>query len=145
MSAAAASVLRRAEALVGLCAVPGEFDCAHLARLAQAQLFGRELDWPLPGPHPRGARGQAAAMRRWRDALAVRVEVPRSGDAVLFEQPAARGGEWHIGTLLIEGGERWVLHTHGGAQRSVLERLVDCRRRALRVEGFYRWRHRGDE
>lgn len=140
-----APLLRRAEALVGLPVVPGEFDCAHLALRAQRELFGRELAWPLPGRHPQGRRGQAAAFARWRPALARKVDTeidtPASGDAVLFEQPREGGSaEWHIGTLIVDDtGERWVLHTRAGVERSVLERLADCRARALRVEGIYRW------
>lgn len=135
-----APTLRDAEALVGLPVVPGEFDCAHLARRAQEQLFGRHLQWPLPGRHPRGARGRAAAILRGRDALTDRVGTPAAGDVVLFMQHVDGRPDWHIGTVLLHCGQPWVLHTDDDIGASVLEPLQRCRMRGLHVEGYYRWR-----
>lgn len=139
-----AVTLRQAEALVGLAYVDGEFDCAHLAVMAQEYLFGRTVHLPLKGRHPAGRAGQAAAILRHRDELASRLEEAAdvaTGDAVLFTFEDVDGRVcWHIGTLLLQGGERWVLHTSEALRSSVLQRLDDCMRDGLFVEGFYRWR-----
>jgi len=132
--------LRDAEALVGLPTVPGEFDCAHLARLAQERLFGRRLRWPLQGRHPRGARGRAAAILRGREQLTDPVAAPDAGDVVLFVQHVDGHADWHIGTVLMQHGLPWVLHTNDHIGASVLESLARCCMRGLHVEGFYRWR-----
>lgn len=133
--------LRDAEALVGLPTVPGEFDCGHLARLAQERLFGRRLAWPAAnGRHPRGARGRAAAIVRGRDQLTDRVAAPAAGDVVLFMQQVDGHEDWHIGTVLLHHGQQWVLHTNDHIKASVLEPLQRCRARGMHVEGFYRWR-----
>jgi hypothetical protein len=132
--------LRDAEALVGLPYVEGEFDCAHLAHLAQERLFGRRLQWPLPGRHPTGVRSRAAAVHRWREQLAHPVAAPQAGDVALFRHTVRGCDDWHIGTVLLALGQPWVLHTHGGLQASVLEPLQSCRRRGLHLDGYYRWR-----
>ena len=132
--------LRQAEALVGLAYVPGTFDCAHLAVLAQEYLFGRQVRLPNTGLHPQGARGQAAAIRRHCDQLATHVEEPQTGDVVLFIEEVEGGVRWHIGTVILELGQRWVLHTTQAQGASVLQRMDDCLRAGLWVEGFYRWR-----
>ncbi len=148
MSAVAAVTLRQAEALVGLNYDARHFDCAHLAVLAQAKLFGRVVAAQLPKSHPVRPLLQHRLLSELRDELATRIdapEMPVSGDVVLFKEwlPVAHGScleSWHIGTLLLEYGERWVLHTHAGVGRSVLERLTGCAARGLRPEGFYRWK-----
>lgn len=133
--------LRDAEALVGMPHVDGEFDCAHLAKLAQQRLWGRQLAWPLPQKHPSGVRSRAAAVLRWREQLTDPVARPAAGDVVLFLRVLESGQrDWHIGTVLMAHGQPWVLHTHGGLAASVLEPLSACRMRGLHVEGFYRWR-----
>ena len=132
--------LRQAETLVGITYVDGEFDCMHLALLAQRQLFGRDVAWPTR-PHPRGRRIQAALIARHCDALAAAIERPDTGDAVLFTEPDAKGGRrYHIGTLFLDRGELWVLHTNALVGSSLLQRIGDCLRSGLRLEGYYRWR-----
>lgn len=133
-----APTLRQAEGLVGLTYVPGRFTCMHLALLAQRELFGRDVAPQLAGRLPVRGEDQGRLLARWREVVASPVVDARTGDAVLFKDGGGEW-EWHIGTLFVEGGEHWVLHTHQGIGASVLERLRDTPRRGLRVEGFYRW------
>lgn len=134
--------LRQAETLVGLTHVPGRFDCMHLALLAQRQLFGRAVPWPQQA-HPLGRRHQAAMIRRHCADLARPLaddEPPATGDGVLWTVDAGTAGRgYHIGTLFVQAGERWVLHTSEDLGQSVLQRLRDCPAQGLRLEGFYRW------
>lgn len=135
--------LRQAEALVGLEYRAGEFDCMHLAVLAQRVLFGRTVAW-LEQAHPRGVRHQAALIGKHCAELASRLgdaDAPATGDAVLWTWDDAAGGQgWHIGTLIMSGGVRWALHTSEAMGASVLQRLADLPAQGLRLEGFYRWR-----
>jgi hypothetical protein len=136
--------LREAERLVGMAYEPGRFDCAHFAVLVQDELFGRTVaDW-LAARHPVRPQRQGELLLRCRDGLADRVEpeAVETGDVVLFTHWVGRMQmqQWHIGTLFVEGGERWVLHTSEGLGSSVLERLADCRSRGLQLDGFYRWK-----
>lgn len=130
--------LRDAEALVGIAYEEGTFDCGHLVVRAQRELFGREVVLPLTGPHPRSRLGQAHALLRCREALGYRVQLPRSGDAVMFLEATLEGQHYHLGTVLVECGQTWVLHTRAGGA-SVLNRLEECLRSGLVLEGFYRW------
>lgn len=141
IAAPAAVTLRQAEALVGLEFRAGQFDCMHLAVLAQRVLFGREVGWPDQA-HPRGGRHQAALIQRHCGDLARPLadgEVPASGDAVLWTNEDEDGRSFHIGTLLVQGGERWVLHSSEALGSSVLQRLAETPAQGLRLEGFYRW------
>lgn len=134
-----ASLLRRAESLVGLPYVEGQFDCGHLAVLAARELFGREVQLPVAQPHPCAARDQAAALAVCRRELARKVAEPQPGDLALFIEDLGIGAhQWHVGTLVAWQPEPWVLHTYAGAA-SVLQRLADCRRCGLVLEGWYRW------
>lgn len=137
-----AVTLRDAEALVGLPYVEGTADCMHLAVLAQRRLWGRAVGWQQQR-HPLGRGLQAAMIRRHIGALAAPLgehDTPRSGDAVLWRMHADTPAErFHIGTLLVDGGERWVLHTTAALRASVLQRLADCAAAGLHFEGFYRW------
>lgn len=131
--------LRQAEALVGLEYIPGHFDCMHLAVLAQRVLFNRLVAWDLP-LHPRGQRHQAVLVQRHCAELADRLpegEQPVSGDAVLWIRTG--DGGYHIGTLIVQAGVRWVLHTSEATGSSVLQRLADMPAQGLRLDGFYRW------
>lgn len=134
-----AVTLRDAEALVGLPYVAGEFDCMHLARLAQRTLFCREVPEPVTR-HPRTRAAQAQAIEAHRAQVAQPQPQPETGDAVLFIDQDDRGRrQMHIGTLIFSPtGEAWVLHIRAG-DLSLLQRLEDCKRCGLRVEGFYRW------
>ncbi len=136
--------LRDAERLVGMPYVAGRFTCMHLAVWAQDALWGREVARQAPRRVPVHGRQQAAMVEHWRHQLCDVVKTPASGDVVLFHDDLAEW-PWHIGTVLVEGGETWVLHTHQGIGASVLERLPDTQRRGLRVEGFYRWREVPEE
>lgn len=138
-----AVTLRQAEALVGLEHVPGRFDCMHLAVLAQQVLFSRVVPWPQK-PHPRGGRHQAVLIARHCADLARPLaadDTPSTGDAVLWTNDNERGTarDFHIGTLFVQGGERWVLHSSQSLGSSVLQRLAECPAQGLRFEGFYRW------
>lgn len=130
--------LRDAERLVGLPFVDGEFDCGHMVVLAQRELFGREVDLPLP--HPRGRRGQAALIGRLSATLVDLVDVPEAGDVALYSQADADGGvHWHLGTVFVLCGERWLLHVQVGCT-SVLQPEADAMRLGLHLQGYYRWR-----
>jgi hypothetical protein len=137
------ALLRQAEQLVGLEYVPGSFDCGHLAVLAQQRLFARQVQLPLPGERPQTPRAQATALARCREALCTQLDDgvrPLSGDVALFVEEAEGGGiQWHIGTVLAPPGQLWVLHIVDGGH-SLLQRLEDCCRMGLWLEGFYRWR-----
>jgi hypothetical protein len=135
----AAVTLRQAEALVGIEYVAGQFDCMHLAVLAQRMLFNRQIAWP-ERTHPRGKLGQAVAVQRHCDELAQRLDdgtPPETGDAVLWRRP---DGGYHIGTVFEQCGQRWVLHADQSLGSSVLQRMADTAAQGLQVEGFYRWR-----
>jgi hypothetical protein len=138
-----AVTLRQAEALVGLEHVPGQFDCMHLAVLAQRVLFNRVVPWAQQ-QHPRGGRHQAVLIARHCAGLARPLaadDTPGTGDAVLWTNDNENGSArcFHIGTLFVQGGERWVLHSSQALGSSVLQRLAECPAQGLRFEGFYRW------
>lgn len=133
-----AVTLRDAEALVGIPYVEEHFDCAHLVSLTQQQLFGRTVALPLL--HPRGRRGQAAVIGRLATQLAEKVAEPATGDVALYFETEDDGRErFHLGTVFLQAGERWVLHAHATTGASVLQRERDALRMGLRIEGYYRW------
>lgn len=130
--------LRDAEQLVGRPYVDGVADCGHLVIEAQRVLFGREVDLPLR--HPRGRRGQAALIGRLSAVLVQRVATPQSGDVALYLEDDDDGGQhYHLGTVILQGGECWVLHSHATTGASVLQRQADALRLGLRLEGYYRF------
>ena len=133
--------LRDAEALVGLRYVPGRFDCMHLAVLAQHQLFGHTVRW-ADQRHPVRDSDQVLLLDMSRAEVCRRLAVDEalaSGHAVLFTVADGAAPRYHIGTLILGLGERWVLHTSQALGSSVLQRLSDCAAAGLRVEGFYAW------
>lgn len=130
--------LRQAEQLVGIPHVNGSFDCMHLAVHAQRELFGRNVGWS-EARHPCGSRGQAAWIQRHRAALADPVEDPQTGDVGLYTETVDGSTHYHIATVFIERGERWLLHSRDGGT-SILQREADAIRSLLRLEGYYRWR-----
>lgn len=134
-----AVTLRDAERLVGMPYVAGRFTCMHLAVWAQEVLWHRKVARGVPTRLPVHGSQQAAMVQQWRHQLCDPVDFPQSGDVVLFHDDGS-DWPWHIGTVLVDGFEVWVLHTHQGIGASVLERLHDAQRRCLRVEGYYRWR-----
>ena len=132
------ATLRDAERLfVGLPYVRETFDCMHLAVMVQADLFGRIVRWRQQR-HPANAAERDRLIRQHAAALARRVDEPRTGDAALMWPAGMHDEGLHIGTVFVERGERWVLHTSGGTG-AVLQRLVDAQCLGLVVEGFYRW------
>lgn len=132
------TTLRAAERLVGLPYVAGEFDCVDLAVHAQRELFGRFV--AINVRHPLGARGQAAAILRHRQELTEPVVQASTGDVVLFTERDDQGHLcYHVGTVLVEPDQLWVLHTREGAS-SVLQPIKVCLRQGLQLEGFYRWK-----
>lgn len=140
--------LKDAEQLVGLAYDEQSFDCAHLAVFAQERLFGRQVaDW-LNDTRRQGALARHALVSRYRDDLATRLsglDSAETGDLALFvDHLVVRAGShvdvWHLGTVFLEAGECWVLHTHRGNGSSVLQRLVDMAPRGFRLDGFYRWK-----
>lgn len=139
---AEAVTLRQAETLVGIIHVPHHFDCMHLAMLAQRQLFGRAVPWPLQA-HPHSPRHQTRLIQQHCAQLArplAEDEPPATGDAVLWTVEGDTGHRhYHIGTLFHGHGQRWVLHISEGLGSSVLQRLDECAADGLRLDGFYRW------
>lgn len=133
--------LRDAEALVGLPYLPGVQDCMHLALRAQAHLWGRTIVLPV-SRHPVAPRQQARLIEAGIGTLARPLaadEAPEPGDLVLWLAASPLGPHYHVGTLLLQGGERWVLHTSQELGASVLQRLADTRQWGLHLEGLYRW------
>lgn len=116
-------------------------DCADLAVLVQAELFGRAIN--IPGRRQRMAAPRAAIERMvcGNDAmageLADRIERDdlRDGDLVLM-----RSETLHIGTVFSLSGTLWVLHAFANIGHSTLHRLRDLPALGLSVEGYYRCR-----
>ncbi len=133
------AMLRQAQKYVGLDYVAGEFDCADLAVLVQRELFGREVPLPATRRRPGGARGQAREINLWRDALAVPIDAPVTGCAVLLSEPDGGGRTWHVGTVFMDAHQAWVLHNNFAQGSAALQRLADLRRWGMRLEGFYQW------
>ncbi len=125
---------------IGLPYCPRRMDCADLAILVQRELFGKAVLLPGKRPRPLHPAEQDAAIDEYRDQLAVPVEQPQDGDAVLMREPgAATAG--HIGTFFFINYAPHVLHTAAWMQGgSTLHRLQDLSSLGLTVEGFYRWK-----
>lgn len=130
----------RLQTYVGRPYLEGEFDCADLAALVQAEVFGRAVALPAARRRPQGRAGQCATIHALRDAVALRVDMPFTGCGVLLTEPAQGGLAWHIGTGAMHRGEVWVLHNSNPATGARLERLQDLQRWGLRLEGFYAWK-----
>lgn len=130
----------RLQTYVGRPYVEGKFDCADLAVLVQAEVFGRAVALPAARRRPQGRAGQRAAIHTLRDDVALRVDVPFTGCGVLLTEPAQGGLAWHIGTGAMHRGEVWVLHNSNPATGARLDRLQDLQRWGLRLDGFYAWK-----
>lgn len=122
--------------LLGLRHDDEKFNCGHFLILVLQQLFHVQAD--LPQAHPRGRRGRAALLGRLSRELAQEVEAPVSGDVALYDQVDADGGlHFHVGAVLRQAGELWLLHLPEGGE-SVLQPETDAGRNGLRRVGFFR-------
>lgn len=124
----------RLEPYVGMAYDAETFDCADLAILLQAELFGKTI--VLPGRRQR-VNAPAAALSRYSAELAVRItrEQLQDGDGAMFQ-----GQNLHIGTVFFLHGVPWVLHTTQERGYSLLQQLSDVSGYGMRIEGFYRWK-----
>ena len=125
-----------AEAYVGRPYVEGRHDCAHFVVAVLRERFGREIALPAHGDGVRQWDAQIAALA---GAYAAPTETPREGDGVLMAAAARRRSiGHHIGIWCAMGAEPYVLHCLRGTG-SILHPLRDLGRRALVLEGVYRW------
>ena len=152
-----------AESYIGRAYVEGRHDCADFVAAVMRERFGVSLALPAHGEGPRAWDRQIAALK---GVYAVRVApeargtmgapeargtmgapeargtmgTPREGDGVLMAAAARRHSVGHhIGIWCAVGGEPYVLHCLKGVG-SILHPLRDLDRRALVLEGVYRWR-----
>ena len=89
--------------------------------------------------HGAGTREWDRQIAALKGVYARRTTDPREGDGVLMAA-AGRGRSMghHIGIWCALGGEPYVLHCLKGVG-SILHPLRDLDRRALMLEGVYRW------
>ncbi len=134
-----------AESYIGRPYVEGRHDCADFVVAVMRERFGRELALPAHGAGTRAWDRQIAALK---GVYAVHVApeargtmgTPREGDGVLMAAAARRHSlGHHIGIWCAVGGEPYVLHCLKGVG-SILHPIRDLDRRALVLEGVYRWR-----
>ena len=152
-----------AESYIGRPYVEGRHDCADFVVAVMRERFGRELALPAHGAGTRAWDRQIAALK---GVYAVHVApeargtmgapeargstvapeaggtmgTPREGDGVLMAAAARRHSVGHhIGVWCAVAGEPYVLHCLKGVG-SILHPLRDLDRRALVLEGVYRWR-----
>lgn len=120
---------------IGMPYAVGRFDCAHLVEQVQREVFGRAIDLPKDRVSDR-ARDFSAQIGQHLPAFATVSATPAEGDLVLMV-----GAGWlnHIGVLVREAGEDWVLHNFIRARAVVLHRLRDLPRHGLALEGVYKW------
>ena len=134
-----------AESYIGRPYVEGAHDCADFVVAVMREHFGRELALPAHGEGTRAWDRQIAALK---GVYAVHVApeargtmgTPREGDGVLMAAAARRHSlGHHIGIWCAVAGEPYVLHCLKGVG-SILHPIRDLDRRALVLEGVYRWR-----
>ena len=152
-----------AESYIGRPYVEGRHDCADFVVAVMREHFGRELALPAHGAGTRAwdrqiaalkgvyavhvapeARGTMGAPEARGSTVAPEARgtmgTPREGDGVLMAAAARRHSlGHHIGIWCAVGGEPYVLHCLKGVG-SILHPLRDLDRRALVLEGVYRWR-----
>lgn len=122
--------------LLGLQHDDATFNCGHFVIQVEQRLFAVQADLPLV--HPRGRRGRAAVLGRLSREVARLVDEPRSGDVALYDQVDADGGaHFHVGVVLRQAGELWLLHLPEGGE-SILEPENQVGWSGLRRVGFYR-------
>ena len=131
-------MLDKLDALVGLPYDARHMDCADLAMRVQAEVFGRAV--ALPGKRPRPLRDadQAAAIAAYAEQLALPVDTPQDGDAVLMRD-SGHAVAGHIGTYFFINYTPMVLHTSHTLGASVLHRIQDLAGFGLRIEGYFKW------
>ena len=135
-----------AESYIGRPYVEGRHDCADFVAAVMRERFGRELALPAHGA-ARSRAPSGANTRAWDRQIAAlkgvyarRTATPREGDGVLMAAAARRHSlGHHIGIWCAVGGEPYVLHCLKGVG-SILHPIRDLDRRALVLEGVYRWR-----
>ena len=152
-----------AESYIGRPYVEGRHDCADFVAAVMREHFGRELTLPAHGAGTRAwdrqiaalkgvyavhvapeARGTMGAPQARGSTVAPEARgtmgTPREGDGVLMAAAARRHSlGHHIGIWCAVAGEPYVLHCLKGVG-SILHPLRDLDRRALVLEGVYRWR-----
>ena len=135
-----------AEAYIGRPYVAGRHDCADFVADVLRERFGRTLVLPAYGESCSRAPS-GATVRAWdrqiaalKGVFAVRTTAPREGDGVLMAAAARRRSiGHHLGIWCAVAGEPYVLHCLKGVG-SIFHPLRDLDRRALVLEGVYRWR-----
>ena len=136
--------LHWAEAYVGRAYVEGAHDCADFVVAVLRERFGRTLALPAHAESVRAWDRQIAALRgdyarRIAPEARGTTEAPVEGDGVLMAAAARRRSlGHHIGIWCAVAGEAYVLHCLKGTG-SILHPLRDLGRRALVLEGVYRW------
>lgn len=116
-----------------------DYNCAHLAADVQADLFGRSVS--IPGAMPGGSAGQRRMVNEMRDELAMKIDVPFPGCAVLLSSQDDSGHELlHIGTVALRDGEEWILHNSAHLGSAQFQRLADLQRHGLRFLGWFAWK-----
>lgn len=131
-------VFQKLQAYVGREYIPGLYDCAHLARDVQRDLFGRHI--PMPEHHPMGNAGQRRVINELRDDLAIKVPVRFDGCAALLYEPGSFAPIWHIGTVADHRNEPWILHNSEKLGSAHLHRLSDLQRWGMTLEAYYAWK-----
>lgn len=135
-------LFQRAQGYVGTPYIPDVFDCADLAVRVQWELFCRVI--ALPENRRRSVRAsvQSHEIQRLQAELAIRIDEPVTGCAVMMFTPGVNVpvSSWHVGTVFVEEGVVWVLHNCFTMGSTTLLRLTDLRRLGLRLDGFYAWK-----
>ena len=125
-----------AETYVGRAYVAGAHDCADFVVAVLRERFGREIALPAHAASVREWDHQIAALK---GEYAVPTISPQEGDGVLMRAAARRRSiGHHVGVWCAVAGEPYVLHCLRGTG-SILHPIRDLDRRALALEGVYRW------
>lgn len=128
-----------AEAYVGRPYVEGRHDCADFVADVLRERFGRALALPGRDSARATVRGRDRQIAALRGVYARRTAAPSEGDGVLMMAVGrGRGVGHHIGIWCAVSGEPFVLHCLKGTG-SIFHPLRDLGRRALVLEGVYKW------
>lgn len=118
---------------VGMAYVDNEFDCAALAALVRAEVFGQPVDVPTERA---GLRAGTRTISDLKEKLADPVVSPMDGDAALM----CCGRLYHVGVVCIIAGRTWILHNLRNAGQVVRHEVRELAQNGLKLEGYYRWR-----